>query len=121
MSDAFSNIKRLCGFGLGLISCSTGLSMIPASLVVVLTITMAVGTKIMVGRNVIVRKLDSLEALGAVTNVCSDKTGTLTQGKMVVKKAWVVAEGTKPLIVPIFTPVLTHLRYLFRRRLEQSI
>lgn len=73
---------------------ATGLSMIPASLVVVLTITMAVGTKIMVDRNVIVRKLDSLEALGAVTNVCSDKTGTLTQGKMVVKKAWVVAEGT---------------------------
>ena len=72
----------------------TGLSMIPASLVVVLTITMAVGTKIMVQRNVIVRKLDSLEALGAVTNVCSDKTGTLTQGKMVVNKAWVIAEGT---------------------------
>lgn len=68
--------------------------MIPASLVVVLTITMAVGTKIMVQRNVIVRKLDSLEALGAVTNVCSDKTGTLTQGRMVVKKAWVIAEGT---------------------------
>lgn len=68
--------------------------MIPASLVVVLTITMAVGTKTMVKRNVIVRKLDSLEALGAVTNVCSDKTGTLTQGKMVVKKAWVIAEGT---------------------------
>ena len=68
--------------------------MIPASLVVVLTITMAVGTKTMVKRNVIVRKLDSLEALGAVTNVCSDKTGTLTQGKMVVKKAWIIAEGT---------------------------
>lgn len=68
--------------------------MIPASLVVVLTITMAVGTKVMAGRNVIVRKLDSLEALGAVTNICSDKTGTLTQGKMVVKKAWVIAEGT---------------------------
>ncbi|KAF8658396.1 hypothetical protein AX16_002004 [Volvariella volvacea WC 439] len=72
----------------------TGLSMIPASLVVVLTITMAVGTKIMVSRNVIVRKLDSLEALGAVTNICSDKTGTLTQGKMIVRRAWVASEGT---------------------------
>ena len=39
----------------------------------------------MVQRNVIVRKLDSLEALGAVTDICSDKTGTLTQGKMVCK------------------------------------
>lgn len=47
---------------------ATGLSMIPASLVVVLTITMASGTKRMVERHVIVRKLDSLEALGAVTS-----------------------------------------------------
>jgi P-type Na+/K+ transporter len=46
---------------------ATGLSMIPASLIVVLTITVAAGTKTMVRRNVIVRKLDSLEALGAVT------------------------------------------------------
>ncbi|KAL3246588.1 hypothetical protein ABHI18_012672 [Aspergillus niger] len=73
---------------------ATGISMIPACLVVVLTITMAVGTKRMVGRNVIVRKLDSLEALGAVTDICSDKTGTLTQGKMVVKKAWIPSRGT---------------------------
>lgn len=73
---------------------ATGLSMIPASLIVVLTITMAVGTKQMVERNVIVRKLDSLEALGAVTDICSDKTGTLTQGKMVLRRAWVIGHGT---------------------------
>ncbi|KAJ4349576.1 P-type ATPase [Didymosphaeria variabile] len=73
---------------------ATGLSMIPASLIVVLTITMAVGTKHMSQRNVIVRKLDSLEALGAVTNICSDKTGTLTQGRMVAKAAWVAGRGT---------------------------
>ncbi|KAI7648215.1 Na(+)/Li(+)-exporting P-type ATPase, partial [Hortaea werneckii] len=73
---------------------ATGLSMIPAALVVVLTITMAAGTKRMVERNVIVRNLKSLEALGAVTDICSDKTGTLTQGKMVAKKAWIPAKGT---------------------------
>ncbi|KAK6584732.1 hypothetical protein PZA11_002956 [Diplocarpon coronariae] len=73
---------------------ATGLSMIPASLIVVLTITMAAGTKRMVERHVVVRKLDSLEALGAVTDICSDKTGTLTQGKMVVKKAWIPSRGT---------------------------
>lgn len=88
-ANKFQNRQDVILYAVG-----TGLSMIPASLVVVLTITMAVGTKIMVHRNVVVRKLDSLEALGAVTNVCSDKTGTLTQGTMVVKKAWVIAEGT---------------------------
>ncbi|OJJ43857.1 hypothetical protein ASPZODRAFT_135887 [Penicilliopsis zonata CBS 506.65] len=73
---------------------ATGLAMIPACLVVVLTITMAVGTRQMVQRHVIVRKLDSLEALGAVTNICSDKTGTLTQGRMVAKRAWIPSRGT---------------------------
>ncbi|KAI1379123.1 potassium/sodium eff [Hypoxylon crocopeplum] len=73
---------------------ATGLSMIPASLVVVLTITMAAGTKRMVKRNVIVRNLKSLEALGAITDICSDKTGTLTQGKMVARRAWIPAMGT---------------------------
>ena len=48
---------------------ATGLSMIPASLIVVLTITMAAGTKRMVDRNVIVRNLKSLEALGGVTGM----------------------------------------------------
>ncbi|KAL8381891.1 hypothetical protein RB595_005914 [Gaeumannomyces hyphopodioides] len=73
---------------------ATGVSMLPASLVVVLTITMAAGTKRMVQRHVIVRNLKSLEALGGVTNICSDKTGTLTQGNMVVRKAWIPGQGT---------------------------
>ena len=73
---------------------ATGVSMIPASLIVVLTITMSAGTKRMVERHVIVRNLKALEALGGVTNICSDKTGTLTQGKMIVKKAWIPGRGT---------------------------
>lgn len=77
---------------------AVALSMIPSSLVVVLTITMAVGTKVMVTRNVIVRKLDSLEALGSVSDICSDKTGTLTQGKMVGRKIWIPTIGTYQVI-----------------------
>ena len=70
------------------------LSMIPSSLIVVLTITMAVGAQVMVTKNVIVRKLDSLEALGGINDICSDKTGTLTQGKMIAKKVWIPTSGT---------------------------
>lgn len=70
------------------------LSMIPSSLVVVLTITMAIGAQVMVTKNVIVRKLDSLEALGGIDDICSDKTGTLTMGKMIARKVWVPSAGT---------------------------
>jgi Na+-exporting ATPase len=73
---------------------ATGVSMIPASLTAVLTLTMAKGGKAMVKRNVIVRRLESLEAIGGITDICSDKTGTLTQGKMVVRKAWLPSSGT---------------------------
>jgi len=88
-ANSFSNNREVIIYAV-----ATGLSMIPASLTVVLTITMAAGTKRMVQRHVIVRNLKSLEALGGVTDICSDKTGTLTQGKMVAKKAWIPAKGT---------------------------
>lgn len=88
-SNSFSNNREVIIYAV-----ATGLSMIPASLTVVLTITMAAGTKRMVQRHVIVRNLKSLEALGGVTDICSDKTGTLTQGKMVAKRAWIPAKGT---------------------------
>ncbi|OAA60643.1 sodium transport ATPase 5 [Cordyceps fumosorosea ARSEF 2679] len=73
---------------------TTAVGTIPVSLLLVLTVTMAAGTKKMLQRHVIVRNLQSLEALGGVTNVCSDKTGTITQGRMVVRKAWLPACGT---------------------------
>lgn len=63
-ANKFSNNKEVIIYAV-----ATGLSMIPASLIVVLTITMAAGTRRMVERNVVVRKLDSLEALGAVTGM----------------------------------------------------
>ncbi|CAE6436301.1 unnamed protein product [Rhizoctonia solani] len=66
-----------------------GIAIIPESLIAVLTITMAAGTSRMAKQHVIVRKLNALEALGGVTDVCSDKTGTLTQGKMIVRNLWI--------------------------------
>lgn len=69
-------------------------AVIPESLIAVLTISTALGTKAMAKGNVIVRKLAALEAVGGVTNICSDKTGTLTQGKMLAKRVW-LADGTE--------------------------
>lgn len=71
-----------------------GVAVIPESLLAVLTVTMAVATKAMVKGHVIVRQMPSLEAVGGVTNICSDKTGTLTQGRMVTRKVWLRGGNT---------------------------
>ena len=71
-----------------------GIAIIPESLIAVLTITMVVGMTQMRKRRVVIRQLSALEALGGITNICSDKTGTLTQGKMVTRKAWIPGGAT---------------------------
>ncbi|KAI9669474.1 MAG: Na+ ATPase [Caeruleum heppii] len=73
---------------------STGIAIIPESLIAVLTITMVTGMTQMRKRKVVLRQLSALEALGGVTNICSDKTGTLTQGQMITRKVWIPAVGT---------------------------
>ena len=62
---------------------------IPEGLAAVVTIVLSIGVQRMVKANTVVRKLPSVETLGAVSVVCSDKTGTLTQNKMTVVEAYV--------------------------------
>lgn len=92
---------------------TTAIGTLPVTLILVLTITMAAGTKAMVDRQVLVRNMRSLEALGGVTNICSDKTGTLTQGKMVARMAWLPSHGTYSLGVTNdpYNPEIADLHY----------
>lgn len=70
-------------------SIALAVAAIPEGLAAVVTIVLSIGVQRMVKVNTIVKKLPSVETLGAVSVVCSDKTGTLTQNKMTVLEAYV--------------------------------
>jgi Ca2+-transporting ATPase len=71
-------------FGIGMIVAN-----VPEGLLPTVTLALARSAQRMAGRKVLVRRMEAVETLSAVTVICADKTGTLTENRMAVRRAWI--------------------------------
>ncbi len=84
-----SGVFNIDGFIQAFLSAiSLAISAVPEGLPAIVTVALALGAREFARRNALVRKLSSAEGLGAVTVICSDKTGTITKGEMTVRQVY---------------------------------
>jgi P-type Ca2+ transporter type 2C len=80
-------IVRGYGFAeIFLLGVAAVVSAIPEELIVMVTVALSLGMRRMASKKALIRKLQAVETMGAVTVICSDKTGTLTEGEMTVRE-----------------------------------
>lgn len=82
-------LKKNDFFDVLMLSISLAVAAIPEGMSSIITIILSLGMTAMAKRNVIIRKMASVETLGSTDVICSDKTGTITQNKMLVKSLYV--------------------------------
>ena len=91
---------------------SLAVAAIPEGLAAVSTIVLAIGVQRMVKKHAIVKKLPAVETLGSASVICSDKTGTLTQNKMTVKKIFYDGKLENIEEIKLISPDLQELVYI---------